>query len=435
MLRLYISLIRAGKPLLKALLKRRISKGKEDPERIAERRGIASKTRPAGKKLLWIHAASVGETRSALILIEKALALYPSLHILMTSGTVTSARMMEKQLPEQAVHQFYPLDHPDWVGRFLDHWHPDAALWIESEVWPNMLIALEERQTPLALVNARLSDRSYTRWRMLRKTAARLFRIFDLVLTQTPKDAERFLTLGAPAVKNSGNVKYSAQPLEVSEKDLTRLSAHIGNRPLWVFASTHAGEEDIACRAHQILQNTFPDLLTIIVPRHIERREKIYALCEAHNLSARLRGRNKQPPGEDTDIYIADTMGELGLFYRLAPIACIGRSFSDDGGGGHNPLEAAQLNCAVLHGPHVQFQQHIYDDMNKAGAALKIQDETVLIDTLRRLLSDPAFLTAQQEKARIFVKNKAKIIDKVMGALKPFFNTAGFETDQKRGAA
>jgi 3-deoxy-D-manno-octulosonic-acid transferase len=431
MLNFYKLLTRLAEPVFLALLRKRAESGKENTQRLAERRGESDRKRPPGP-MLWLHAASVGEAQSALLLIEDLLRHHEKLHLLLTTGTVTSASLMEKKLPERAFHQFYPLDHPDWVEKFLNHWHPDFVLWLESEIWPNMLLGIRDRNLPAVLVNARLSDKSFKRWRLAGGTAKSLLNAFSLILTQTDKDAHNFRALGATNVSITGNMKFSARPLPADEKDLKTLSAHIRSRPTWLYASSHKGEEEMACRVHQILKTAIPEILTVIVPRHIGRREDIQAVCKQYGLASVLRGADKTPPGEGTDIYIADTMGELGLFYRVAPVACIGRSFSADGGGGHNPIEAAQLNCAVLHGPHVRHQQQIYDDMDDAGAALLMKNEQDLTEAVRLFLTNEDRLRQQQAVALRYVQGKSKIIDKVMKALNPLLENAQITRSQQK---
>lgn len=426
MLKFYRALMGAGEPLLSNLLSSRLKAGKEDAARLDERKGLAAKERPGGK-LVWIHAASVGEAQSALILIDSLLARAPRLNILVTSGTLTSANLMAKKLPARAFHQFYPLDNPDWVARFLDHWKPDLALWMESELWPNMLAEIEKRGVPAALINARLSPRSYRRWRMLKSSARELLGVFNLILAQTEQDAKYYRKLGAAKIVVTDNIKFSAKPLPADEGELKKISAACAGRPLWIYASTHAGEEEMACRIHEKLKTTIPDLLTIIAPRHPERRLDVLAVCDAHKVKARLRGVSHDLPIAEDDIYIADTMGELGLLYRLAPIACIGRSFSNDGGGGHNPIEAAQLRCAVLHGPHVQNLQDIFDQMNDAGAAIQLRDEADFTETLRRLFEHQRYREEMQAEAFIFAQEKTGVLDRVMSALEPMLASVWLE--------
>lgn len=423
MLPLYRLITLLSAPILGLLLKRRVALGKEDPRRLNERQGIASLPSPAGK-LIWIHAASVGEAQSALILIDKILKLKPEVQFLVTSGTVTSAKLMAKRLPSRATHQFYPLDHPLWVERFLDHWQPDLALWMESELWPNMLRAIKQRNIPAILINARLSDRSYRRWKLIKSAAKKLVSSFSLIMAQTDKDAKRYNHLGTNKVTVTDNIKHGAAPLPYNDQDLKNLKTVIQDRPLWVYASTHDGEEIMACRLHTDLQETFSNVLTIIVPRHPERREEIEHACKTMGLNTTMRGENKNLPNDQTEIYVADTLGELGLFYSLSNIAMIGRSFSNDGGGGHNPIEAAQLDCAVLTGPHIQYQQQLFDEMFIAAAAKQVQTEGELLNTLTTLFNNNTERKRYIEAAKKYAASKENIINHVIEEIKPFIGVS-----------
>ncbi|MEC8664265.1 MAG: 3-deoxy-D-manno-octulosonic acid transferase [Pseudomonadota bacterium] len=409
MIRFYSYIMGKSEFLLRGLLKKRLKKGKEDAARLPERMGEPSLKRPEGT-VVWFHAASVGEAQSTLILVSHLLQENKDLSVLVTTGTVTSAQLMADRLPKRAVHQYYPLDHPQWVASFLDHWKPDVALWMESEIWPNMFAAIGARNIPAALINARLSEKSLKRWQKARKGIEDLLSIFSVCLTQTEEDAESFRALGMRNVLVSGNLKYSADLLPVDEMEFTRLKDSIGKRPIWLMASTHDPEEEIGCRLHRHLKKEHPELLTIIVPRHPERRDRIMTACEKYGLKIKQRSTSRHLPEPDTDIYIADTIGELGLFYKLAPIAYIGRSMSSDGGGGHNPIEAAQYYCAVLHGQHIQNLQAIFDAFDEAGAAIKLKDETDFQKRLGKLMADDDGLDALQHKAGHFVKNKATVL-------------------------
>lgn len=419
MLDLYASLMRTGRPLLEQYLLLRGERGKEDFARIGERMGKYGKVRPHGP-LLWLHAASVGEAQSALILVSTLQERTPFKNVLVTTGTVTSANLMGKRLPPGAFHQFFPLDCPQWNEWFLDHWRPDAVVWLESELWPNMLSEIKRRGIPAALVNARLSKKSLDRWKFVKESARTILEAFGEIITQTESDARSFRALGATNVTVGGNLKYSARPLPCDESALTALHGAAQGRALWLYASTHAGEEDIACRIHERLKKKIPSLLTIIAPRHPDRRQDVADTCGKYNMKSRLRSSGEAPQADD-DIYIADTMGEMGLFYRLCPVACIGRSFSDDGGGGHNPIEAAQLGCAVLHGPHVQNLAAIYAAMDKTGAALALKDENDFHEKLGQLLADGAALTTLRQKGEQFIQKKTNAIEVVFARLERMF--------------
>lgn len=398
--------------ILSLILSKRIKNQKELPERILEKKGICGLTRPKGE-VLWIHAASVGESQSALILIKRITNITPNINILITTGTVTSAELMAKRLPSNAFHQFFPLDHPKWVKKFIDHWQPSAVLWMESELWPNMLNEIKVNNIPAILVNAHMSDKSFSSWKKMKPLAKHCLSAFTKILCQTNKDQKYFDYLGANKTVVTDNIKYAADPLGHNQHDLNTLKDSINNRPIWVFASTHDGEELLAYNTHKLLKQKIPNIMTIIVPRHPDRRKDI--ACELHDpdIITEFRGNAKILPHSHTDIYIADTLGELGLFYSIAPITCIGRTFSNDGGGGHNPIEPAQLSCAILYGPNVQNLQDIFDDMNKENVALKILDPEHLYKTLLRLFNDKDETSNLQRSALAHSKKKDHLIDTI----------------------
>lgn len=414
----YRFLTSGAKPVLAYILSKRLKNGKESPDRYLEKSASITLKRPQGH-LIWFHAASVGEAQSTLILIKKILSLNPKINILVTTGTLTSAKIMEEKLPPNAFHQFYPFDHPEWVSIFLEHWKPDFIIWMESELWPNMLHEIKIRQIPALLINAHMSRKSFKTWQFFSSLSQHMMRTFDAVLCQTELDQERFTILGAKNAIITDNIKYSAAPLKTDASEFKRLTDITLNRKIWLYASSHKGEEDIACNIHSKLKHLIPDLLTIIIPRHPNRRDEIKLICDGYALNTQFRGEDKKPPTQDTDVYIADTIGELGLFYRLAPMACIGRSLSDDGGGGHNPIEAAQLGCAVLHGPHVQNLQDIFDEMDSKEAAIHIASSNHLYETLLELFNAPEKIQALQNTGLIFSREKNNVIERIMNEIEP----------------
>ncbi len=403
---------------LSVLLNRRLKKGKESPRSLKEKKGIITRPRSGGS-LLWVHGASVGESQSALILINHILKNKPDTHILVTTGTLTSAKLMDKNLPQGAFHQFYPLDHPQWVRQFLDHWQPDAILWMESELWPNMLHQIKKRNIPAALINARMSPKSFKAWQRFSSLAKATLSTFSKILCQTDTDKNCLKKLGAQHVITTDNLKHSAQPLHYDEGDLENLNQACKNKTMWLYASTHDGEEQIAHEIHKKLEESYPDLLTIIVPRHPDRRDEIKSKCAAYNLKTTYRGSEKKLPKPDDDVYIADTLGELGLFYKLSPISCIGRSLSNDGGGGHNPIESAQLGSGVLYGENIQNLQKIYDEMHQAKAAIRVDTPETLYSELKSLLSDDLKLNALQKNGQAFSGQKSGVVDVVMKEIEP----------------
>lgn len=403
-------------PLIRVYLAIRARRGKEDPMRMAERRGIASAWRPGGP-LVWLHAASVGEAQSALALIERLLAMRPDVNMLVTSGTVTSAGMLEKRLPARAIHQYVPVDVGRWVRRFLDHWRPDLALLVESEIWPNLITETAARGCPLLLVNGRLSARSFERWRKSPGLSRPLMEAFALCLGQTDHDSENFAALGAPRCDYLGNLKYSADPLPTDEAALALLRDAVGDRPLWLAASTHPGEEDIAAAVHLALRDTHPGLLTIIVPRHPNRGDEIAAMLTGRGLAVARRSRG-ETISADIEIYLADTLGELGLFYRLAEIAFIGGSTGSLGG--HNPLEAAQLDCAVIHGPDMANFRTVAADLAASRAALAFKNADELVKAVGQLLKNRNERQRLARAARKVSLENADALDRIAAALAPF---------------
>ncbi len=409
-----------GTPVLKSILSHRVRKGKEDPERLHERKGIASLPRPSGP-LIWIHVASVGEAQSVMSLVHLMLDQNKQLNILVTSVTKTSAGILAQKLPHRAIHQYAPVDHPNWIRSFLDHWNPSMALWAESELWPTMLTFIKKRHIPAALINAHMSPKSFRNWKRAPEFARNLLSSFLVILAQSKQDAEFYAQFTPHSVVVTDNIKYAAKPLSVDEADFDRLKNAIADRPVWLYASSHAGEEELACDVHKELNRHFPGLITIIAPRHPDRRDDIVKTVESKGLKPVLRGNDKKLPSSSDQVYICDTMGELGLLYKIAPLAVVGRSFSHDGGGGHNPIEPALLGCAALHGPSVQNSKELYDEMDKAGASLSVAEKNDLAFIVKDLLLDPAKLANLQSVGFEFASAKANVLGKVLYELEPVF--------------
>jgi 3-deoxy-D-manno-octulosonic-acid transferase len=418
LLGLYRGLTTAGLPLIHLLLQTRIARGKEDPARIEERRGVASVQRPEGP-LIWLHAASIGEAQSVLVLIDRLTRERPALNILMTTGTVTSAALMRDRLPMRAIHQFVPIDRPAWVRRFLSYWRPDLALWVESELWPNLLLETADRGVPMVLLNARISADSHTGWQRARGLAQRLLSSFSLVLAQDEAIAERLRDLGAANVTVSGNLKTAAAPLPATAAALSELQDAIGSRPVWLAASTHDGEEAIAGQVHFAVAQNIPGLLTIIAPRHPQRGAEIAARLKRQNLAVARRSL-AEPITAEVDVYIADGTGELGLFYRIVPIAFVGGSLIPHGG--QNMLEPALLKCAILHGPHVTNFQAIADDLARAGASRQIDGAEALAATVEGLLTNPDEATAMADAAAVTATTRENVLDRVVAVLAPLLD-------------
>jgi 3-deoxy-D-manno-octulosonic-acid transferase len=413
-LRAYRKLSSAMVPIAPALIKRRLSLGKEDPARVGERRGMSTDERPAGP-LVWIHGASVGEVLAAAALIEKLRAL--NLRILLTSGTVTSAAIAAKRFPPEVIHQYVPYDAPRYVSRFLDHWRPSLALFIESDLWPNLILSSSARRLPMVLINGRMSHRSFSRWQRFSSTIAALLGRFDVCLAQSRLDAERFSALGSRNVVTTGNLKLDVAAPPADPAKLERLMAVTRGRPIVVAASTHPGEEELLVDAHRTLSGFFPSLLTIIVPRHPERGETVAQMVEASGLHVALRSREELPIAT-TDIYVADTMGELGLFYRLAPIVFMGGSLVERGG--QNPIEAIKLGASIVHGPHVFNFTDVYDALDRAGGARRAETREALVKQLGQLLADPKAREASLAASEHVVQQLGGALERTLAALEPY---------------
>jgi 3-deoxy-D-manno-octulosonic-acid transferase len=405
-----MSLLRPFTPLL---LKLRERSGKEDPRRRGERLGIASMARPNGV-LCWVHAASVGETNAVLPVIEALGNARPDLNFLLTTGTVTSAGLAARRLGPRAVHQYVPLDAPEYAARFLEHWKPDLAVFTESEIWPSLILETSACNIPIALVNGRLSHRSRRRWQRNKTTAMPLFGRFNIVLAQNDRLAQGFSALGARNVHSVGNLKIDAPPPPVDLNELERLKAALGERPVFAAASTHEGEEETIAAAHRALTRQFENLCTIIAPRHPERGT---ALAETlKNLGFNVAQRSLGAvPGPRTDIYIADTIGELGTLYALAPVAFIGGSLIDRGG--QNPIEAVRHGVAVLTGPHWQNFRDAYRTLLRHDGAIEIKSSADIAAAVTKLFESPAELQRMRAGATQALSTLSGALDKTVAAL------------------
>jgi 3-deoxy-D-manno-octulosonic-acid transferase len=377
----YRAAMAAAQPVVPLFLRRRASRGKELSARRGERLGMAEQPRPAGP-LVWFHGASVGECVTALPVIDR-LMQEDKANILVTSGTVASASVMQSRLPKGAIHQFVPVDTPAATARFIEHWCPDVGLFVDSDLWPNLVTHAHAAGTKLALVNARISERSFRGWRWAPGLARALLSCFDVCLAQSDEFAERFRALGCPDVRTTGSLKADAPPLAADPAALEATVRALAGRPTLVAAQTHTGEEETILPAHDVLRAEFPDLLTIIVPRHIERGSEIAMLCGTRTVQQRAKG---ELPRRDTAVYIADTMNELGLFYRLGRFAFVGGTLVPVGG--HNPLEPARLHRAVLAGPHIANSRGAFEAVFNAQGLGQVHSASEIAALAGKFLRD-----------------------------------------------
>ncbi len=381
----YSFFMRRARRYIEYRLRSRVKAGKEDPDRIEERLGQSKIDKPKGL-LIWFHAASVGESLSLVELIKRLSYSQPEYNFLVTTGTVSSAKVITPHLPANAIHQYIPIDTPRAVESFLDWWKPDLAIWTESEFWPNLLKQIYLKEIPMILINARISEKSYRRWRLFKRSLTTLLSTFNYFLVQDEKTMKYLKKFGVSKDKFelTGTLKEGAAALPHSEVDEEEISKQINNRPIWLAASTHKGEEEIIAGAHKAASKASQGLLLIIVPRHPERGVEIASYLKKNNLRVGLRSKNDKIL-QETQIYIADTLGELGLWYRLSPVSFVGGSLVNVGG--HNPFEPAALGSAILHGPYFYNFEEIYNRLNDANGAVRINNQDELSENLIKILS------------------------------------------------
>ncbi|KAB0682593.1 lipid IV(A) 3-deoxy-D-manno-octulosonic acid transferase [Aureimonas leprariae] len=407
----------AAYPMLGAYVTWRASRGKEERPRRRERYGFPSVERPATGPVVWVHAASVGESNAVVPLVREIAG--ERIHVVMTTGTVTSAAMVQDRLGDSVIHQYVPLDLRPSVMRFLDHWRPDLAIVAESEIWPTTMMELQRRRVPQVLVNARLSDRSFRRWKAAPSIAEALLENLSHVVAQSDIDGERFHVLGARAITVAGNLKAEAGPPPFDPMALREVEMAIRGRAVWAAVSTHQGEEAVAVDVHRALRLMRPDLLTIVVPRHVERADALGAEFAARGLNVARRSAGQVPDGS-TDIFLGDTMGEMGLYLRLTEIAFVGRSLA--GHGGQNPLEAAMLGTAILSGRYVQNFRDIYLQLLRRGGARLVKDGDNLRDIVAHLLDRPDLRRGMMAAAGDAAGEMRGALTRTMQALEPFIH-------------
>ncbi len=361
-------------PFIYILVKKRVYKGLDDGIRYKERFGITNLSPKKNADVIWFHAASIGESVSILPILNEWGKQRPQDQILVTTVTKTSAKIMQDRMPKGCIHQYVPFDLHHWVCRFLDHWAPKKLIVVESEFWLNMILESHNRAIKIYNINGKLSDASFKFWTKYKFLAQHIFPKFLYIFAQSTTDETRYLAVGAKNIDALPNLKYAAAPLPFNEENLKRLTKTCLDRKIWVIASTHAGEEKIICEWHHKLKAHHPNLLTIIIPRHTERSNAIVQLIVAHNLKATIRSQNSTI-SKNADIYIVDTLGEVGLFYALSPLVLIGGTLVD-GIGGHNPIEPGLLGCHVVLGPYSYKLRQIKENLQDALLCGQTLDDT-----------------------------------------------------------
>ena len=416
-LAIYLQISSRLEPPARRILQRRIAAGKEDPQRSEERFGRPGIPRPEGD-IIWMHSASVGEVTSILPVVEVIGRLRPDLWFLITTGTLSSAELLLQRMPARTVHQFLPYDVRTAVECFLDYWRPSLGVWTESELWPALICETHRRRIPLLFVNARMSNRSYRRWRWMPVFSASLLRRFRTALVQDKETGRYLRRLGLPErrIEVTGSLKMGAKILPHDNRAETAFKEACGDRPIWLAASTHPGEEEIIGEAHSLLRERREGILLIVVPRHPERGREVAQKLSAQGFRVCRRSAGGLP-GTDDQIYVADTLGELGLWYRVAPVSFIGGSMVKSGG--HNPYEAAFLESVILHGPHVSNFSQDFGRLESAGATIRVASARELANAIDR--ADDPMLTQRMTQAALEVcAGGDEIIDRAVTAILDF---------------
>ena len=400
-------------PFVRVLLLVRKKKGKEDLIRGRERMGYYTKSRPEGR-LIWLHGASVGECLSMMPLVNYLVTL-ENTQVMVTSGTVTSANLMEKRLPQGAFHQYVPVDLPMYTTRFIKHFHPDLAFFFESDFWPNMLMDAHKAKIPMILLNGRISDKSFKSWQRALFFIRPLLKMFTFGLGQTKEDARRMEALGFSKTDCVGNIKFSAVPAPYNEEELQKIRNQIGPRFAWLAGSTHDDEEMQAAGIHQKLKQKYADMLTIIVPRHPERCDELERKMQNIGLTVHRRSR-----GEDmnADIFLGDTIGEMGLFYRLADFVFVGGSLVKFGG--QNMLEPMRIGACTFIGPYAFNFKEIVQRAKQANALVEVKDADDLAKTLDELKNSPDKVKEICQVGQEFANSETKVLQRVVDVLTPY---------------
>lgn len=356
-------------------------KSLDDQNRFKERFGIPSIARPNGR-IVWFHSASVGETLSLRSFVNEWHLRYPEDNILITTTTITAAKIVKDQFQNVATHQFVPFDIKLWVNRFLNYWNPDQAFFVDSELWPNILYTCNQRNIPLILLNARLSDRSYKRWKKVPILAKSLLNQFKLCLAPGAETEERLKSLGAINVGRMANLKFSVPPLPINQTYVDYFSPFFDQKHVWIAASTHPGEEELIFNVHKILKEKLPNLLTIIAPRHPHRANTLAKMASTQNLVFPTLASALSEFAQNSDGLIIDEIGQLGTFYTLSNIVFMGGSLVPHGG--HNPIEPIHFKKPVFYGIHMHNFREVCQVLEQTDS-LTLKDEKQIVETLYKL--------------------------------------------------
>ena len=372
----FISLILFISPLIILI---RLLNGKEDRKRFKEKFSIINHKSTKGKTV-WFHAASVGEIMSIISILQYYEKKNEIKTILVTTSTLSSARIIENLKFTKVIHQFYPIDHFIIVKKFLDHWKPKIAIFLESEIWPRMFYEINKKNIPLILLNARLTEKSFNRWMISGSFAKEIFSLIKKTYPQNQQTKYFLKKLGVSKLEEIGNLKYVENKNENKDVLNKKILKRLAKYKVWVAASTHEGEELFAAKAHILLKEKEKNLITIIIPRHINRVDKIVNELKNLNLKV-ITHSSKQKKFDDIDIYIVDTFGLSKNFYQISPTVLLGKSILHKGG--QNPLEASRFNCNILHGPNIDNFQDIYKHLNELRISKEIKSLNDLVSKIK----------------------------------------------------
>jgi 3-deoxy-D-manno-octulosonic-acid transferase len=406
-------------PLIKLYIFFRILRKKENVKRISEKFGRSSIKITNKKNIIWVHAVSVGEMNSAIVLVESLIKENQENLILFTTTTITSAEILSKKIIEfngKVIHQFLPIDSYFCVAKFLNFWQPEKIIFIESEIWPNFLYQAFQREIPTFLVNARISDRSLKRWQFAKKIGFNIFDYFDKIFAQTSDDKKKLSTLTFRPVFCYGNLKSQTKDLKIDLEKLAEIKFSIKNRPIFLATSTHRGEEKIVIDCHHYLRKKFSNLLTIIVPRHPIRAEEIKILFKDSSFSQHSKNQKIE---DETEFYLVDSFGELGIFYSLVDFAFIGGSLEKIGG--HNPFEAIRLDCGIISGREVFNFKEIYQKLAENNACFLVNCKEELIEMVEKLITDQSITHSVKIRAKEVLRNSENISEKIVKEIFSFY--------------
>jgi 3-deoxy-D-manno-octulosonic-acid transferase len=408
MTKLYLLLSNLLKPLVFLLVKKRLKSNLEDQNRYRERFGITSALRPENSRVIWFNAASVGESLSVISIIEEWLKKNPLDYIILTTTTVTSAKIIESRKIQRLIHQFAPFDVQIWVKKFITYWQPKILVLVESEIWPSMILESYHKEIPIILLNGKFSEKSFLKWKIFKKFATSIFKKISYIYAQSKESEKNFKYFGVNDIEIAKNLKFFNKALPFDHDEFARLQPIFNQKKCLLLASSHEGEEEIIFNIHKKIKKDIPDLLTIVVPRHTKRVKSIIKLCKNYELKSALRSHQKQDLPKD--IYIVDTMNELGLFYRLVKLVIIGGTLVPIGG--HNPIEPALLGCAVLWGNYNHNIKEICSCFEKDLSC--VNDIKTLEKKIISLLQDFKICNEIGLKMQLTVKNQSIFMNKII---------------------